>query len=643
MGIDKISKSSIEICGCNMHHKYNGKYTACEFQSPKILTAVLFDSGNPIRLKMSTIHEHPETEPKWWKEAIVYQIYPASFKDSNNDGWGDMIGIESKLEYIRDLGADAIWVSPFYESPQDDMGYDIADYEKVWHIYGSNEDCFKVIEKTHDLGMKFIADLVINHCSSDHAWFKESRSSKTNPKRDWFFWRPPRGYDENGIAIPPNNWKSYFGGSAWTFDEQTQEFYLRLFASTQPDFNWENEDCRNALFESAVGFWLDHGIDGFRIDVGNLYSKVPGLPDAPITDKDSVWQPSGSLTMNGPRIHEFHRELNSFIRRRVRDGKEIMTVGEMQYATDEVKKQYTSASRRELSELFNFSHTDVGTSPIFRYNLVPAELKDWKIALAELFRFINGTDCWSTVYLENHDQPRSITRFGDDSSRYRVISGKLLAMLLSVLTGTLYLYQGQEIGQINFKNWPVENYEDIVIRNNYRSIKSKYGDKSEPMKKFLDGIALLSRDHARTPMQWTNEEPNAGFSEPNTKPWFSLNGSFRDGINVEDEAKDPNSLLNFWKKVLKFRKYHKDIAVYGYDFEFVDLENKKLFSFTKKYGEKKLFAALNFSGEEVNYQVPSDSSYSMVLGNYGKRSHPLSTNLMPWEGRIYINDSNNSV
>lgn len=533
-------------------------------------------SGN-----MTTNSTHPECSPKWWKEATVYQIYPASFYDSNDDGWGDMKGIASKLPYLKELGVDAIWISPFYDSPQDDMGYDIANYEKVWPTYGSNEDCFALIKKTHDLGMKFITDLVINHCSSKHEWFKESRSSKTNPKRDWFFWIPPKGYDSDGKPIPPNNWRSYFGGSAWTFDEATSEFYLRLFAETQPDLNWENEECRKAIYESAVGFWLDHGVDGFRIDVGSLYSKVPGLPDAPVVDKDTVWQVSDRYTMNGPRIHEFHKEMNKFIRERVKDGREIMTVGEMQHASDETKKLYTSASRHELGELFNFSHTDVGTSPFFRYNLIPSDLKDWKLALAELFRYINGTDCWSTIYLENHDQPRSITRFGDDSPNYRVLSGKLLSVLLSVLTGTLYVYQGQEIGQINFKNWPVEKYEDVEIRTNFASIKAEHGEDSAQMKKFLKAIALISRDHARTPMQWTREEPNAGFSGPTAKPWFYVNESFRDKINVADEVDDPNSLLNFWKKALEFRKAHKEITVYGYDFEFIDLDNKKLFSFTK--------------------------------------------------------------
>ncbi|SCU95659.1 LADA_0G16754g1_1 [Lachancea dasiensis] len=586
-----------------------------------------------------TIHtSHPESDPKWWKEATIYQIYPASFKDSDNDGWGDMKGIFSKLEYIKELGVDAIWISPFYDSPQDDMGYDIANYEKVWPTYGTNEDCFNVIKKTHELGMKFITDLVINHCSSEHEWFKESRSSKTNPKRDWFFWKPPKGYDDNGKPIPPNNWKSYFGGSAWTFDEVTEEFYLRLFASTQPDLNWESEECRKAIYESSVGFWLDHGVDGFRIDVGSLYSKVVGLPDAPVTDKNSPWQSSDPMTLNGPRIHEFHQELNDFMRKRVKDGRELLTVGEMQHATDEVKKLYTSSSRHELNELFNFSHTDVGTSPLFRYDLVPFKLKDWKIALAELFRFVNGTDCWSTIYLENHDQPRSITRFADDSPKNRVISGKLLSVLLTSLSGTLYVYQGQELGQINFKNWPIQKYEDVEVRNNYQVIKDEHGEKSIQMKNFMEGIALISRDHARTPMQWSKDEPNAGFSASEAKPWFFVNESFREGINVEDELKDEESVLNFWKKALKFRKAHRDIAVYGYDFEFIDLENNQVFSFKKSHGRKKLVAALNFSSESADFEIPNDDgSYELAFGNLSETVvDPQSRSLKPWEGRVYI-------
>ncbi|CAI5066857.1 ANM_HP_G0204460.mRNA.1.CDS.1 [Saccharomyces cerevisiae] len=581
-----------------------------------------------------TISDHPETEPKWWKEATIYQIYPASFKDSNDDGWGDLKGITSKLQYIKDLGVDAIWVCPFYDSPQQDMGYDISNYEKVWPTYGTNEDCFELIDKTHKLGMKFITDLVINHCSTEHEWFKESRSSKTNPKRDWFFWRPPKGYDAEGKPIPPNNWGSHFGGSAWTFDETTNEFYLRLFCSTQPDLNWENEDCRRAIFESAVGFWLDHGVDGFRIDTAGLYSKRPGLPDSPIFDKTSKLQHPNWGSHNGPRIHEYHQELHRFMKNRVKDGREIMTVGEVGHGSDNAL--YTSAARYEVSEVFSFTHVEVGTSPFFRYNIVPFTLKQWKEAIASSFLFINGTDSWATTYIENHDQSRSITRFADDSPKYRKISGKLLTLLECSLTGTLYVYQGQEIGQINFKEWPIEKYEDVDVKNNYEIIKKSFGKNSKEMKDFLKGIALLSRDHSRTPMPWTKDKPNAGFTGPDVKPWFFLNESFEQGINVEQESRDDDSVLNFWKRALQARKKYKELMIYGYDFQFIDLDSDQIFSFTKEYEDKTLFAALNFSGEEIEFSLPREgASLSFILGNYDD-TDVSSRVLKPWEGRIYL-------
>ncbi|QID84729.1 alpha-glucosidase mal32 [Saccharomyces pastorianus] len=550
---------------------------------------------------MTISSEHPETEPKWWKEATIYQIYPASFKDSNNDGWGDIKGITSKLDYIKGLGVDTIWVCPFYDSPQDDMGYDIANYEKVWPTYGTNEDCFDLIDKTHKLGMKFITDLVINHCSTEHTWFKESRSSKTNPKRDWFFWRAPKGYDEHGKPIPPNNWKSFFGGSAWFFDETTNEFYLTLFASGQADLNWENEECRKTIYESAVGYWLDHGVDGFRIDTAGLYSKRPGLPDSPIFDESSELQHPNWGSHNGPRIHEFHQELHKFMKNRVKDGREIMTVGEVAHGSDNAL--YTSAARYEISELFS-----LGT-----LILVP-----WKEAIASNFLFINGTDSWATTYIENHDQPRSISRFGDDSPKYRNVSGKLLALLECSLT---------ELGQINFKDWPIEKYEDVDVKTNYGIIKEKFGKNSMEMKKFLEGIALFSRDHARTPMPWSQEEPNAGFTGPDARPWYFLN-ELSAGINVEEESGDGASGL-------QARRENKELMVYGYDFQFIDLDSDKLFSFTKEYEGKMLFAALNFSGEETEFSAPKeDSSLSFVLGNYDDVD-ASSRILKPWEGRLY--------
>ncbi|SCU96742.1 LAMI_0F07580g1_1 [Lachancea mirantina] len=576
---------------------------------------------------------HPETQHKWWKEAAVYQIYPASFKDSNGDGWGDLAGITSKLDYIKGLGVDVIWICPFYDSPQQDMGYDIADYEKVWPRYGTNADCFELISKAHALGIKVVVDLVINHCSADHVWFQESRSSQTSPKRDWFIWRPPKGYDAAGKPIPPNNWRSFFGGSAWEFDDHTQEFYLRLFASRQPDFNWELKEVRDAIYETAVGFWIDHGVDGFRIDVASMYSKVAGLPDAPVEEPGNPFQNGGAYFINGPRIHEFHKEMHKYMVSRVSDGRELLTVGEIGFGDERNFKEYTSAKEREIGMLFNFKHVSVGEGE-FKYNLHPYSLKDFKLAVAESFLFVNKTDCWSTIYIENHDQPRSVTRFGDDSPEWRTVSAKLLALLEISLTGTLFVYQGQELGQINFKSTDPKDYEDIEVQGNYEMVKKEFGENSPQMKKFKQALPVISRDHARTPFAWTRDAPHAGFTTADT-PWFGLNSTFKDGINAQDELNDPNSVVHFWKKALQVRKQHKDILVYGYDFEFSDLDHDQLFAFTKKSDGKTLFVALNFSGHDLKFNVPhSASQYTPIFGNYGSIPEP-SVPLRPWEGRLY--------
>ncbi|KAF4004083.1 Alpha amylase, catalytic domain family protein [Saccharomyces cerevisiae] len=539
---------------------------------------------------MTISSAHPETEPKWWKEATIYQIYPASFKDSNNDGWGDMKGIASKLEYIKELGADAIWISPFYDSPQDDMGYDIANYEKVWPTYGTNEDCFALIEKTHKLGMKFITDLVINTVPANM-----NGSKRADPQK------------------PIQNVTGSSGDLLRVMMPKESQFLQTIGGLTSVVLH-------GRLMKRHKSFTCVCFAPPNLISTGKTKT----------AERQSTKVPLDTVSSRNEQVHQKQSE----------GWQRIMTVGEMQHATDETKRLYTSASRHELSELFNFSHTDVGTSPKFRQNLIPYELKDWKVALAELFRYVNGTDCWSTIYLENHDQPRSITRFGDDSPKNRVISGKLLSVLLVSLSGTLYVYQGQELGEINFKNWPIEKYEDVEVRNNYDAIKEEHGENSKEMKRFLEAIALISRDHARTPMQWSREEPNAGFSGPNAKPWFYLNESFREGINAEDESKDPNSVLNFWKEALRFRKAHKDITVYGYDFEFIDLDNKKLFSFTKKYDNKTLFAALNFSSDSIDFTIPNNSSsFKLEFGNYPRSEVDASSRtLKPWEGRIYISE-----
>ncbi|SCU84134.1 LAME_0C08394g1_1 [Lachancea meyersii CBS 8951] len=585
------------------------------------------------------------SQRKWWKEATVYQIYPASFKDSDNDGWGDLPGITSKIPYFKHLGVDTIWICPFYDSPQQDMGYDISDYEKVWPRYGTNEDCFELIQKAHNNDIKVVVDLVINHCSSEHKWFQESRSSKTNSKRDWFIWKAAKGFDSSGKPIAPNNWRSFFGGSAWEWDEKSQEFYLHLFASGQPDFNWENDELRKHLYDSSAGFWLRHGVDGFRIDTAGLYSKVAGFPDAEITDPDSELQYPGAVTRNGPRIHEFHKEMRKYFEQQLPPGKEIFTVGEVGNCDNSGLLQYTSEEQGEMSQLFNFAHTNVGTSGHFRYNVVPYTLKDWKLGIAASFLFANRTDSWTTVYLENHDQPRSVTRFGNDSPQWRKISAKLLALLEISLTGTLYIYQGQELGQINNLGWDLDQYDDVDVKNNRALIREKYGDDSVQMRKFEEGVALFSRDHARTPMPWSSREPDAGFGvyggHAAAKPWLAVNDTFRDGINVEDELEDPNSVLNFWREALKVRQLYKDTLVYGQDFEFHDLDDPKLFMFTKKTDEhekpRQLFAALNFSSEPCDFSAPEADAAQLTqfFSNYPALPNVKDT-LRPWEGRLFF-------
>ncbi|CDO96618.1 unnamed protein product [Kluyveromyces dobzhanskii CBS 2104] len=581
------------------------------------------------------ISKHPETDPKWWKEAVVYQVYPASFKDSNDDGWGDIKGINSKLEYIKELGADTIWISPFYDSPQEDMGYDIADYEKVWPRYGTNDDIFNLIENAHSLGIKIVVDLVINHCSSQHAWFQEARSSLNNAKRDWFIWKAPKGFDCNGKPIPPNNWGSFFGGSAWQYDEGTGEFYLHLFAKGQPDFNWENEEARNAIYESSVGFWLDHGVDGFRIDVGGLYSKKQDFSDAPVTKPGLEFQTAESVSMNGPRIHEFHKEMNKFMRDRVKDGRELLNVGEIMLGSEEVLRQYTSAKEQELSQLFIFDHTLLGRKP-GNLGITEFKLPAFKNAIAKSFSFTNKFDSWSTIYLENHDQPRSVTRFGDDSPAFRKISAKLLALLEIALTGTLYVYQGQELGMINFKNWPIEKFEDIEVRGTSKMLIERYGVNSEQVKEYFNALNLICRDHARTPFPWASGGPFGGFTNAK-EPWFPLTETFQDGINAEDELKDPASVFHFWKKAIEVRRAHKDVLNYGYDFTFVDRDNEKLFAFTKKYGEKLLYVVLNFSREEIEFSfLEGFASHEFIFGNYAEAEIDTSSNVLkPWEGRLY--------
>lgn len=556
----------------------------------------------------------------WWKDSVVYQIWPASYKDSNGDGIGDIPGIILTLDYLKSLGVDVIWLSPMYESPQDDMGYDILDYEKVYSKYGSMEDMDKLIEEIHAREMRLILDLVVNHTSSEHAWFKESRSSKTNPKRDWYIWKPPK-YDEQGNRKPPNNWGSFFSESAWTYDELTDEYYLHLFAESQPDLNWENEETRKAIYKSAMSFWLDKGVDGFRIDTAGLYSKHQLYKDAPVVFPEQDFQPAIELFHNGPRIHEFHKEMFS----QVTSKYDAMTVGELGYCPPEEALKYVSAKEREMSMIFMFDVVDVGTVRNDRFQFQEWQLSDFKDAVRTMSSFIAGTDAWSTVFMENHDQPRSVTRFGH-LGKYREKSGKMLAVLQATLTGTLFLYQGQEIGMTNIpREWPIEEYLDVWTVNYDKLQHSLHGEGYK--EKMMDQISLLARDNARTPVQWDSSE-NAGFTSG--KPWMRVNDNYKE-VNVASQVDRKDSLLSFWKTALKVRKQYRDVLNYG-ELEILDFENQQVFTYLKSYKNQKAYVVLNFSASSVAFEKLVDGEFSLILSN--EPDMDVGT-LGPYEARVY--------
>ncbi|KAK1139438.1 hypothetical protein N8T08_000801 [Aspergillus melleus] len=531
----------------------------------------------------------PTGQNNWWKEATVYQVYPASFKDSNGDGWGDIPGVIEKIPYLHSLGVDVVWLSPMYDSPMHDMGYDVSDYEKVLPAYGTVEDVEKLAQTCHERGMKLLLDLVINHTSDQHRWFQESRSSKDNEKRDWYFWRPPR-YDANGNRQPPTNYRGYFAGSTWTWDEHTQEYYLHLYAKEQPDLNWDNEATRKAIYDSAIRFWLDKGIDGFRVDTVNKYSKHTDFPDAPITDPNSDIQPAVQMWCNGPRIHEFIREMHDDVLQPYGD---VVTIGELANTPNPRDVlDYVKASAKELSMVFHLDigHIGMGGSLEDKYIFHPWKLTQMKAIVSKWQSFSEGTDGWTTAFCENHDNGRSVSRFGNDAPEYRARSATMLAIMMVAMTGTLFLYQGQEIGMINApRDWSVEEYKDIEGRGYYQEAEGSPTRQTQ----IMEGLRILARDHARLPMQW-DASPQAGFTTG--KPWMRAHDLYPE-INVQRQEDDPDSVLSFWKKVLQLRKEYRDLFIHG-SFETVDFDNQETFCFVKSIGEKKALVTLNFTNSK---------------------------------------------
>ncbi|KAJ5655481.1 alpha-amylase [Penicillium longicatenatum] len=549
-----------------------------------------------------------QVEKAWWKEAIVYQIYPASFLDSNGDGLGDVRGIISKVPYIKSLGINTIWLSPIYASPQKDMGYDVSDYRSIHAPYGTVEDVQELIDLLHANEMRLLMDLVVNHTSDEHAWFKESRSSKTNAKRDWYIWRDPN-YDAQ--RKEPNNWASIFGGSAWQFEEHSGQYYLALFLPSQPDLNWENKDMRKAAHDD-MRFWLDRGVDGFRIDSMNLMSKHPDLPDAKVIN-DEPYQSGAEFFASGPRMHDYIREM----RMEVFDKYDIMTVGELGFTKDENSvREYVAKDRHELNMLFTGDIVDMDFGVDGKYgrdDFHPRKIRHltnlWQTAMPKF-------EGWNTVYLDNHDSGRSITRYASDSPEYRSSSAKMLATYLTTLGGTPFLLAGQEIGMANLgKEYGAEAYIDVEGKNYYNKVlKARGGDVSR-MGDVLRELQLKARDHGRLPMQWDGSA-NAGFTT-GAEPWMVVNKDYTEW-NVESQVGDPGSVMGYWKEMIALRKNMADLFIYGSYVAISEEETGEMvLGYERACQGQKAVVLLNFSDAEQKVVAKRLEHLSLLVSNQG--------------------------
>uniref|UniRef100_A0A060T069 ARAD1C14212p n=1 Tax=Blastobotrys adeninivorans TaxID=409370 RepID=A0A060T069_BLAAD len=540
----------------------------------------------------------------WWKESSVYQIYPASFKDSNDDGFGDLEGVIQKLDYIQKLNVDMVWLSPINKSPQVDMGYDISDYKDIDPRYGTLETVDRLIKGLNERGMKFVLDLVVNHTSDQHEWFKQSRSSKSNPKRDWYIWRPAK-YDADGNRQPPNNWKSYFTESAWKWDEATQEYYLCLFADEQPDLNWENPGVRAAVHD-IVEFWLKRGVSGFRLDVINLISKHPDLPDGPETIPGSKYQWGYKYYANGPRLHEYLQELGAIFKKY-----DAFTVGEMPHVDDlDEMLRVVGEDREELRTIFQFDLVQLDGAP------GPFGLKKWTVQdLTDTIQKwqvpVPKRGGWNSIFIENHDQARTVSRYLSDEPQFRAFASKLMALLVVFQKGTPFVYQGQELAMANIpKSVPIEEYKDVETVNAWKRFLAT-GPTEDEKDQFLSRVHTKARDHGRTPMHW-DKSAHAGFTSGKSDPWMIVTPDYE--WNAEDQLKDENSPFHFWSKALALRKQLKDVVVYG-DIELLNQGDPNVVTLKRTATDKQLLVILNFAKDNVAYMAPSSFS-KVLLNNY---------------------------
>ncbi|WP_297605753.1 alpha-glucosidase [uncultured Rothia sp.] len=594
----------------------------------------------------SEAYEVPSYEGRqWWKEAVVYQVYPRSFNDANGDGIGDLKGITEKLPYLAKLGINVIWLSPVFDSPNVDNGYDISDYFAIMSDFGTMEDFDEMLETAHKHGIKILMDLVANHTSDEHPWFKESRSSKDNPYRDYYIWKDPKGFDEDGNPIPPNNWASEFGGPAWEWDEATGQFYLHIFFKEQPDLNWENEKVREDLY-SMVRWWLDKGVDGFRLDAINIISKPEGFPDDPSTDFEKHTSSIPFVISNGTMVHPWMKELT----RETFSRYDVMTVGETSATSPEDAKLWAGYHTGELNMIFHFDHMGVDNDPNGKlggkWSYAPYKLTELKRILNDWQTTLEG-NAWGSLYWNNHDQPRVVSRFGNDSDEFRTLSAKQLATTLHFMQGTPYIYQGEEIGMTNVKFDSIEDYRDGDSIRFYEDMHVDHKRLSH--EEAMQAIYIKGRDNARTPVQW-DASANAGFSPEGVTPWIAVNPNYP-AINAEAVLADEDSIFYHYQQLVALRRGKlKDLMVYA-SFAPVDSvqvphnEDEAVYAYTRTGGadgspaNESLLVISNFTDQEQerDFAVLAEAREAgarveLVSSNY---KDDAGSTLRPYEAKVY--------
>ena len=552
-------------------------------------------------------------EKRWWKESVVYQIYPRSFCDSNGDGIGDLNGITGKLDYLKELGVDVIWLSPVYKSPNDDNGYDISEYQAIMDEFGTMEDFDRMLATAHEKGIKIMMDLVVNHTSDEHKWFIESRKSTDNPYRDYYIWRPAK---EDGSL--PNNWGSCFSGPAWEYDKTTDMYFLHLFSKKQPDLNWDNPVVRQEVFD-MMNWWLKKGVDGFRMDVISLISKEPGLPDK---ETGINGYATFNVSANGPHVHEYLQEM----RQKALNNADTITVGECSGVTLEEAKKYARSDEKELNMVFQFEHMDVDSDEkAGKWTTRKMDLRNLKKILTRWQKGLQDI-AWNSLYWENHDQPRSVSRFGNDSDEYREISAKMLATCIHMMQGTPYVYQGEELGMTNCPFNTLDNFRDLESINAFHELTEQGKMTEEDM---MAAIGYKGRDNARTPMQW-DDSAYAGFSTAN--PWIMVNPNYTK-INAKDQVNREDSVFKYYQKLIKLR-HESELIVYG-TYDLILDDDKDIYAYIRTLGDEKLIVYCNFSENTREVELPEEFTNGKVLiSNYidAKVNHKIT--LRPYEAIV---------